>query len=167
MSEIIEYSGPEISGIKIEGIANPEEIQVLTEPLSFGTGVPLEERITARPELNGKRIKTVDSPAIYLVIDGYRRGIPNPSTYNNLFRDWNNILISFDITSIPVAPSISSGALLVKSSDSNKVFLLSDGQKRHISSPKIMDKYNFNWDRVNIVAPIFLSSIPTGAIIQD
>jgi hypothetical protein len=36
MSNLIEYKGPEISGLTIEGIANPEEIQVLTEPISVG-----------------------------------------------------------------------------------------------------------------------------------
>jgi hypothetical protein len=33
--------------------------------------------------------------------------------------------------------------------------------KRWITSPAVMDKYNFTWDRVYVVLPVLLSPIPT------
>jgi hypothetical protein len=57
-----------------------EEIQK-----AFGT----LEMSKKRPDLNGARVKHPLYSSVYLIDRGQKRGIPNPGTYNNLFKDWN------------------------------------------------------------------------------
>ncbi|MBT2382167.1 hypothetical protein [Streptomyces sp. ISL-11] len=116
--------------------------------------------------MNGQRLKGVNSPAIYLVLDGRRRWIPNPATYNNLFRDWNGIQTVIDIGSIDDGGQLSDGAFLGKAANDPAVYLISNGVKRWITSPAAMDKYHFAWNKIASVNPLALSSIPTGASIS-
>src|ERR1700723_2358646 len=44
------------------------------------------------PELAGKRLRLPGEPAIYLIDpEGRRHYVPDPYTYNRMFRDWNGI----------------------------------------------------------------------------
>ena len=55
------------------------------------------------PELAGQRVQLPGHPEIYLVDDdGLRRWIPNPATYNNLFRDWNGVNVDIQTEDIEV-----------------------------------------------------------------
>ncbi|MGK5732146.1 hypothetical protein [Streptomyces sp. URMC 124] len=118
------------------------------------------------PELNGARLKGVNSPAVYLILDGKRRWIPNPATYNNLFRNWNGIQTVVDIAAIDDGGQLSDGAILAKSPDGPAVYLVSNGVKRWITSPAAMDKYYFDWNKIVSVSPVALNAIPTGAAIS-
>src|SRR5262249_36609415 len=65
-----------------------------------------------RYDLNGLRIKSRNRPEIYLVMSGYRRWIPDPATYNNLFRNWEGVVPFADIDAIPLGAPITPGAVL-------------------------------------------------------
>ena len=119
-----------------------------------------------RPDLNGLRVKLPNAPEIYLIDEGYRRWIPDPATYNNLFRDWNGIVVDIDINAIPLSMPISSGAILARGNGTAPVFLISNGVKRWITSPAAMDKYYFAWNRVYVVPVAFVNSIPNGSNIS-
>ncbi|MFI1800282.1 hypothetical protein ACH427_23425 [Streptomyces sp. NPDC020379] len=118
------------------------------------------------PELNGKRVKGINGPAIYLILDGKRRWIPNPDTYNNLFRGWDGIQSVVDINSIDDGGQLSDGAILGKSPNAPQVYLISNGVKRWITSPAAMDKYDFAWNKIVVLSPVAIGSIPTGANIS-
>ncbi|MBF6044507.1 hypothetical protein GO001_04615 [Streptomyces sp. NRRL B-1677] len=118
------------------------------------------------PELDGARLKGVNSPAVYLILDGKRRWIPNPATYNNLFRNWNGIQSVVDIGAIDDGGQLSDGAILAKSPSGPAVYLVSNGIKRWITSPAAMDKYYFDWNKIVNVSPVALNAIPTGASIS-
>ncbi|MFE3644776.1 hypothetical protein ACFXOM_28010 [Streptomyces sp. NPDC059169] len=119
-----------------------------------------------RPDLNGLRIKDISGPAIYLVLDGKRRHVPNPETYNNLFRDWNGIQHVVDAAAIDNGDPLSDGAFLGKAPNAPEVYLVSNGVKRWITSPAAMDKYHFAWNRIASISPVALHAIPTGASIS-
>lgn len=119
-----------------------------------------------RPDLNGLRIKDVSGPAVFLILDGKRRHIPNPETYNNLFRDWNGIQHVVDSAAIDNGGPLSDGAFLGKAPNAPEVYLVSNGVKRWITSPAAMDKYHFAWNRIVSISPVALHSIPTGASIS-
>ncbi len=117
-----------------------------------------------RPDLAGRRLQGVNDPAVYLVDDnGFRRWIPNPPTYNNLFRDWNGIVEVIDINDIDRGPDISDGAILAKDPNLPPVYLIDNGQKRWVTSPAVMDKFYFSWQTIHAVPNIVLSFVPSGS----
>jgi hypothetical protein len=120
-----------------------------------------------RPDLNGLRVKFPNQPAIYLIDRGYRRWIPDPATYNNLFRDWNGIVVDIDIDEIPLAPQITSGAVLVRADGTAPVYLVDQGMKRWIVSPAMMDKYYFAWNRIYVLPRGVVDPIPVGPNIDS
>lgn len=129
--------------------------------------VVLDDWGSPRPDLNGLRVKFPNRPEIYLIDRGYRRWVPNPMTYNNLFRDWNGIVVDIDINEIPLAVQISSGAILVRADGTAPVYLVDQGTKRWITSPAIMDKYYFAWGRVYVLPPASVYPIPVGPSIDS
>jgi len=149
-----------------------QRIEELREKIAVGTEKMSQGEITDtnfQPplhEFNGLRVKLPGHPAVYLVDGGYRRWIPNPETYNNLFRDWNNIIDEMTVANIPIGSNISDGAVLAKSYDDAAVFLVDQGKKRLITSPEAMDKYYFSWKRVYQIPNILLDSISTGLSIS-
>jgi hypothetical protein len=104
-----------------------------------------------RVDLNGYRLrKTFKDAPIYLIDEGAKRHIADPPTYDALFRDWDGIVSDIDIDDIDDGPQIEPGTMLFRVNDTKPVYLLDIGkkQKRLITSPAAMDKYHFNWDRV-------------------
>lgn len=120
-----------------------------------------------RPDLNGQRIGNPTTRAIYLVDGGYRRHIPNPATYDNLFRDWDGVVWDPNFSAIPEGTPLSDGATLARTSGTAPVYLISNGVKRWITAPAVMDRYNLSWERVvEVSPPVILDSIPSGTSIE-
>lgn len=120
------------------------------------------EALEDRPDLNGVRMKSPDNPMVYMVDQGKKRWIPNPSTYNNLFRDWTSIVVDIDVNEVPTGPQISDGAILARAGGTAPVYLVDQGMKRWIISPATMDKYDFDWGKIKVVEPIVLGALPSG-----
>jgi hypothetical protein len=134
---------------------------------SMGVEPVAENWSAPRPDLNGLRVKLPNRHEIYLIDRGYRRWIPNPATYNNLFRDWNGVVIDIDIDEIPLGASITSGAVLARASGTAPIYLIDQGLKRWIASPAIMDKYYFAWGRVYTLPSATINAIPSGSNIDS
>jgi hypothetical protein len=142
--------------------ANASDIEVKTDPLVTTVGMAAPMAMTPRPDLSGLRVKTPNSPAIFLIDpEGYRRWIPNPATYNNLFRDWNGVVVDINIGDIALGLNLTDGALLVRAAGTAPVYFVSNGTKRWITSPAAMDKYYFNWNTVVQVPHVLVDFIPT------
>jgi hypothetical protein len=158
--------------MNLSNTADPSEIKVHTDPFAVSVGTqPSGGVVTAaspgpRPDLNGVRCKFSNRPHIYMIDRGYRRHIPNPETYNNLFRDWSGVVVDNDIDEIPEGRAIESGAVLSRGHSTPHVYLVEHGQKRHVTSPSAMDKYHFAWGRVYIVPQVQIDAIPTGPAIS-
>jgi hypothetical protein len=113
-----------------------------------------------RPDLAGRRVKGVNEPAIYLIDDdGTRRWITDPTTFNSLFRNWDGIEEFADINAIDRGADIN-GAILAKDPNLAPVFLIDLGHKRWITSPQVMDKFNFSWDTIWSIPDVALRGIP-------
>jgi hypothetical protein len=90
----------------------------------------------------GARIQAWDDPALYLIdSDGTRRHVPDPQTTLNLFGGTPTI-IRHDVDYITVGPDLSSGAYLDTYDD--KVYLVSNGEKRWVTSSDVLDQFAFN-----------------------
>ncbi len=139
-----------------------KEIEVKTEPVEVTKGIAPEGLVSPRPDLAGLRLTPLTGGPIYLVNpEGLLQWIPNPNTYNNLFRDWNGVY-RVDTATMPIGTALSDGAILVKGNASAAVYLVSNSRKRWITSPAAMDKYYFNWNHVYVVPQILVNSILTG-----
>jgi hypothetical protein len=170
--EYLVYSGEPVEGLTILGVMNPTTTEIdINESFdskvqSFASRAESLTSAVPRPDLNGVRLKAPNNSAIYVVIDGYRRWIPDPGTYNNLFRNWDGILVVTNIPDIAVAEPLSSGAVLARATGSDPIYLISNGVKRHITSPSVMGKYNFDMNKVQNLPVTAINSISTGSRIQ-
>ena len=159
-------------GIEPGGQPPALEAQFLNQAMEAGLapmGVqPFAEFFSgpAPTELWGLRVKLPNRPEIYLIDRGYRRWIPNPATYNNLFRDWNGVVIDIDILQIPLGPQISSGAVLAKAVGTAPIYLVDQGTKRWIVSPDVFNRYHFAWGRVYSQPAAIIDPIPVGPAID-
>ena len=118
-----------------------------------------------RPDLAGYRIQIPGQPSVWLIDQqGYKRGIPNPTTYNNLFRNWSGIVADVDANEIANGPGLDDGAVLLKGSATPSVYIIDGGKKRGITSPAVMDQYYFNWGTIVVIPDILLNAIPNGSI---
>jgi hypothetical protein len=95
--------------------------------------------------------------------DGALRHIPDPTTYTNLFRDGTGVQTT-NVSMITPGPDLTRGAYLAASSNAvgTSIYLVSNGQKRHVSSPATMDKFWFNWGAVKTVPQATLDALPNG-----
>jgi len=115
-----------------------------------------------RPDLNGRRVKRPEHPAIYLMDGGLKRLIPNPDTYNGIFVDWDGIITDVPLDDIPDGQMLSNGAVLVRPANSGNIYLIDRGTKRLVQQPEIMELYRFNLKKVHVVPPIVADLIPNG-----
>lgn len=143
-------------------------------PLELLNRLPIEPRCEAscpaagipRPELAGAKVRLPGETAIY-VIDrlGYRRLIPFPLTFMNLFKDSaivRDVLVASSVSEIPEGAALDEGALLVRGRCSERIYLLDKGRKRLISSQAIMHKYDFDEQSVMVVPQILIDAVPEG-----
>jgi hypothetical protein len=157
-------------GVMTQGTAtqktiDPEKIARDTPPPTTKIGIEIVTRTlaTPRPDLAGYRLQIPGQPSIYLIDEnGNRRGIPNPTTYKKLFRNWSGVVADVDLNEIPDAGDLDNGAVLVKGINTPSVYIMDGGKKRGITSPAVMDKYYFNWDTIVSIPDILVNAIASG-----
>jgi hypothetical protein len=132
------------------------------EDLGAELGIQLAAAPDPRPDLNGLRLKSVNDPKVYLIDQGTKRWIPNPSTYNNLFRDWTTIVVDIDVDEILTGAPLTDGAFLARAGTSAPVYLIDQGTKRWILNPPTMEKYDFDWGKVKEVDAVLINALPNG-----
>jgi hypothetical protein len=116
-----------------------------------------------RPDLDGLRVAIPGDAKVYLIMDGgYRRLIPNPPTYNNLFRSWNGIISDIGVGLIPELPPLSNLAVLVRAAGTAPVYLVSNGRKCWVTSKEAMDRYDFASNKIVELSPAVVDAIPNG-----
>jgi hypothetical protein len=115
------------------------------------------------PQLAGRRMVAPGNPDIY-VIDpqGYRRCIPNHTTYNRLFRDWTGIEDETRSEAIAVGSPLSRGTILVHANAAAPIYLLDNGRRRLVRDALMMNKYWFNFAHVFSCRQTILDRLPLG-----
>jgi hypothetical protein len=152
--------------INLKSFADVSQVRVDTEAFETGVGLAAPAAGTPRPDLDGYRMKGPGDPKIYLVDQGYRRLIPDPTTYNNQFRDWNGIVSDPLIFDVPEGRQFASGTVLARGSGTPQVYLVEPGSARFIANPHTMDVYYFSWPRIYVVPEVLLLGIPSGPAIS-
>ncbi|WP_417084116.1 hypothetical protein [Evtepia gabavorous] len=121
-------------------------------------------------DYNGWCIKTEKSDAVYFVMGGEKRYIPNMDTLNGLFSGQNihdgtslvGSLWTRLVEAMPSGDDITDGAQLIQSVDSDTVFLLTNGKKYGITSPQQFEACNFGWKKIHKYPAIIIDAIPNG-----
>jgi hypothetical protein len=159
---IITYTDPTITPTATPSPSPTPSPKATSTPLPSPT--PSKPATAPRPDLAGARIEQTGTPAIYLVdVDGTLRHVPDPTTYNNLFRDWNGIQQLSNLSGITVGPELSSGAHLAIAQETLvTVYLIDNNSKRWVTSPAVMDKFYFNWSQIQKVPQSTLDALHDG-----
>ena len=123
--------------------------------------------MTVRPDLNGLRLQIPGNPAIWLILNGVRRHIPNPATYDNLFRNWSGIVQDINANEIDDGGPISNGARLARPANEAPVYLITNDVKMWVPSPAVMDEYHFDWNKVVSLPKVAIDSIPDGPHVEE
>jgi len=116
-----------------------------------------------RPGLAGCRLSNVGGSELFVVdAQGYRRRIPNYTTYSRLFRDWSGIAETPDLENIAARVDLAIGTILIRGDRASAIYLLDQGRRRAVSSQEIMNKYWFNWERVFVIRQVLVDHMPLG-----
>ena len=123
-----------------------------------------DETLDALP--NGfslSRLAKGSSQAVYLIDQGKKYLIPNPSMFNQWGFKWSEICLVSDslLASIPSAPILTR---LAKGS-SPAVYLIDQGKKYLIPNPFTFNHWGFYWSDIRTLSDSFLSSIPSAPTI--
>jgi hypothetical protein len=120
----------------------------------------------------GNLYRNEDNGAIYLILDGKARHIPDPATFSAVIRGGTATpaIRSFDLSTsggpLCVGLPLMSGAQMIRDDSNGAVYLMdkeASGRivKRHVTSPGQMDRYHFTWDVVHMTHAT-AEAIPTG-----
>lgn len=119
------------------------------------------------PELAGCKVRIPGTTPIYVIDpEGYRRLVPFPLTFINLFEDMAllNTQVSTGVIEIAEGPALDEGALLLRGRSCECIYLLDQGKKRLITSQRVMRKYQFSEEAVVVVPKIVIDALPEGEI---
>ncbi|KNC65437.1 hypothetical protein [Pseudoalteromonas ardens] len=115
---------------------------------------------------NGKRLRNEDSVhpnATYVVINGFKRFIPDGSTYVNLWGDDNSgIQNDPNLENIPEGKALTSGASLLRIEGEAATYLVTNQQKLFIPSGNIFHDYGFSTAYIKDVERSVIDNIPPG-----
>lgn len=97
---------------------------------------------------DGTLIKTAASSKVYVIISGKKKWISTPEVFEQLGYQWTSIRILSD-AELDKIPDFEDN--LIRQSGDAKVFLITNGIKRHIPNPNIFLDYGFDWGDVKDV----------------
>jgi len=92
--------------------------------------------------------------AIYLIDQGRKRWIVSPAQYERLFRTWDNVHPDLHLDQIDDGPPLAELAKLVRFATDPAVFFAEGGDDnntgvlRWIASGAVMDRYQFDWNKI-------------------
>jgi hypothetical protein len=127
-----------------------------------------EEAGTPHPEFAGRKARIPGTTPIY-VIDrkGYRRYVPYPLTFLNLFGDAipaDRMMVAEEVANIAIGPPLDDRAILVRGASLESIYLVDRGAKKLISSSQVMNKYGFDEKCIISVPQVLIDSVPVGEI---
>ncbi|MBI4117503.1 MAG: hypothetical protein HY453_00245 [Parcubacteria group bacterium] len=120
------------------------------------------------PFPEGSLLKSITGPKIYKIEKGKKRWIENENAFNlNKFK-WDAI-VEVDDTVLeqypdgyPITTKLSTEKNLIKVNFNPDVYLIENGQRRHIEDEGIFYTYGFRWQDIITVSPEELDSYPLG-----
>ncbi|MFA7171239.1 MAG: hypothetical protein WC180_04570, partial [Candidatus Paceibacterota bacterium] len=97
---------------------------------------------------DGTLIKIPNSPKIYVIVGGEKKWISTPEVFEQLGYQWTEVQTIAEET-LNTLEDIEDN--LIRLIDDFKIYLVTNGTKRHIPNPDIFLNYGFSWDDVKDV----------------
>lgn len=97
---------------------------------------------------DGTLIKLPESPKIYVIINGEKKWISTPEVFEQLGYEWMEITSVTD-SILEAIQDLEDN--LIKLKGDYKVYLVTNGVRRHIPNPQVFLNYGFNWDDIKEV----------------
>jgi|WetSurMetagenome_2_1015567.scaffolds.fasta_scaffold11243_6 hypothetical protein len=139
-----------------------KKLEVKTEIFKVKMGIQPAKILETDTDYSGLLVTNKPDGKVFSIFPGnIFMYIPNAETFNNLFRDWNRI-IGLNLSGSEIIMNLSNGAVLASGNIDNKVYLISNNEKRWIQSSAIMDKYYFSWNNIYVIPQVIIDSIPNG-----
>ena len=109
-------------------------------------------------------IRAENGYRVYMVEDGLKRHIPNPKVFEDQGLNWEEV-VEVDDDEVEVLPegdplSYTEGTLI--QGEGPEVYVVSNGQKRHILDPAVFNKFQYNWRQIIRVNNDELAIYPVG-----
>jgi hypothetical protein len=100
----------------------------------------------------GARYHDADTGEIFLYYEGECHHIPNPTTFNKLFKNWNTEplepwILGSQVYECRRVYDIDPNAMLVKFTNSDRVYFL-NRELRWIADPETFEKCNFDGSKI-------------------
>lgn len=120
-----------------------------------------------RPDLDGCRLQKPGEPDVWLMLQGRRHRIANPSTYSSLFGKTDGLMIVDYIDSLKIGPDIQEGTFLARPDGSLDIYLIMrtspDSLRRHhIPNWETFCEFEFDQTKLQDVPPALLKALPSG-----
>jgi hypothetical protein len=133
----------------------------ISETLDAGAAEALLSSAVNWKQYDGLRVATHTTSAIYLVMWGELHWIPDPATFNSIFKDWDGIVNSdYIVDNMPKGLALAPGSFIAISGASPSWYFVTLGRKLHIPDPATVGRFNF---RSPVSIPhLALDYIPTG-----
>lgn len=125
-----------------EGIKDAKYIATLKELIASN------KNIIIRP--SGTLIKAEDSPAIYLLENNKKKPIVSWSIFASQFNFKDVVVVSLsEVNGYPLAEPVKyQDGALVKTKDNPAVYVIENGQRRHIPSSVIFNSLGYSWGAI-------------------
>lgn len=88
-------------------------------------------------------IKSADSPKVYLIENGKKRHINDPTVFANSGYSWNNV-----VTVVNANVNAYTVSNLIRVAGTPEVYQLAINTKRHIPNPEVFNSYQYGWDNI-------------------
>lgn len=124
--------------------------------------------LTKHPD--GTFIKTWDNPSIYLVENGEKRWVTSPEVFESHNYGWDKVITinseeMRDYTEGPHFNKMRDRSLMLGSN--GKVYVVSDGKKKWITTENIFNDLGYKWDQVKRVDDAHISAYEDGGSITS
>lgn len=120
---------------------------------------------------NGTLVKVTNGTSVYLLEGGQKRGIVNPQIFDANGYRWNKVIVitqaELDTYTVGDLITIYPNGTLLRNNTDNKVYLISGGKKRLISSPIFFEDMGYKWSNVIGVASSHLDLYTVGAEVKS
>lgn len=110
---------------------------------------------------DGSVLREQNSAPVDVIFGGAKFWIPSGQVLNDLYGGWSKVVVVPDGSLEPVPTTPRDGTIL-REENSPEVWLIEGGDKRHIVSPDVLNRYG-GWGSVRVVPDSATANFPAGA----